>query len=246
MPRTSGARKSETLNQYEKRLRKNIRQKIRRAEKRGYFFEDLPDISKASTKALEELQTDKIYEYGSYITEDKQIISGELGRKLERRASARKAALTRLKKAGKIPKEVTELNIKEAQQKINNLRERINSFYSPEYIKKRRKNKKSGKVYVYETKNNADTRSTIQILNQILDKAIAENGTDKLAEILDKNSAEIDDILKYLENYGINNDYEIGSYDHPRISALIRILIPRALTPDEIDEIYYAESSMEL
>lgn len=245
MAKTKGIRPNESQQQYKRRLVRNIKQKVRRATKRGYFFEDLPELSKASIKTLETLQTDKIYEYGSYITKDSEVISGELGRELERRESARKGVLTKMKKQGKIPPEQEEIQINQAKLIVENLRERINSFQAPAYIKRKRKNKKTGKTYTYEQVNNADMESTVKMLNAILDKAIAEHGYDELANIIDKNMSEIEEVLNYLERYGINNDYEFGVQGHPRISKLIQILIPHALSMEETDDIFYAESSME-
>ena len=245
MAKTKGRQQNETQEQYRRRLTRNIKQKVRRATKRGYFFEDLPDLKKASIKTLETLQSDKIYEYASYITKENEVISGELGRELERRESARKGVLTKQKKQGKIPPEQEELKIDEAKIKVDNFRERINSFQAPSYIKRKRKSKKTGRISVYEQVNNADTENTVKMLNSILDKALAENGVNGVAEILDKNASEIDLILSYLERYGMNNDYEIGEQGHPRISRLIQILIPHALSKEEIDDIFDAESSME-
>lgn len=225
----------------EARLRKNIRQKVNRAIKRGYYF-TLPDIKKMTAKELEKLNKE-IYEYADYITKSGEVASGSFGRTLEMREAARKGHETRMKKGGKTKN--NRVYVDEAELKIRNFRERVNNFHAPEYKKVRRKNKKNGKVYIYEIRNNADVQTTISVINSVLDKAIEVNGDKKVAEILDANSAEIDNILNYLEHYGINNDYEIGSFEHPRISQLIRILIGRPLSSSEIDEVYYAEMSME-
>lgn len=93
---------TEVEKQYFKQV-KRIRQFISRAEKRGYKFKEniLPEppkrITKASVRKLGKLTPDKLYEkavYGGAETYG-EIVPAKQGRKLERSASAKKAAKTR-------------------------------------------------------------------------------------------------------------------------------------------------------
>ena len=91
------------LQQEYKKQRKRIQQFIRRAEKRGYQFEPnvLPQkpkrITAQSVERLKKLTPEKLYKksvYGGEATYG-EIVSGEKGRKLERKRSAEKAVQTR-------------------------------------------------------------------------------------------------------------------------------------------------------
>ena len=91
------------LQQEYRQQRRRIQQFIRRAEKRGYVFDKqvLPDkpkrITKQSVERLKKLTPDVMYKkarYGGEATYG-EIVSGEKGRKLERKRTAERAAETR-------------------------------------------------------------------------------------------------------------------------------------------------------
>ena len=91
------------LQQEYRQQRRRIQQFIRRAEKRGYVFDKqvLPDkpkrITKQSVERLKKRTPDTLYKkarYGGEATYG-EIVSGEKGRKLERKRVAEKAAETR-------------------------------------------------------------------------------------------------------------------------------------------------------
>lgn len=95
-------KKSQTRLAYEKQERR-IKQFIRRAEKRGYMFEEniIPQkptrYTKARVRELEKLTAKELYKhavYGGAITEGEEI-PGELGKRAENIYRARKAAATR-------------------------------------------------------------------------------------------------------------------------------------------------------
>ena len=95
-------RTSETQKEYTKQ-RRRIQQFILRAEKRGYLFsaDALPSkpkrITKASVRKLEKLTPSVLYKkavYGGEVTEG-EIVSASVGRKLERKLAAKKAAQAR-------------------------------------------------------------------------------------------------------------------------------------------------------
>ena len=96
------AKKSKYYESYKKELTR-IKRFIRRAEKRGYKFEEnvIPKtpkkITQGSVNTLKKLTPEKLYKKSVYGGEQSggEIVSGVLGRKLERKISAEKAKETR-------------------------------------------------------------------------------------------------------------------------------------------------------
>lgn len=85
--------------------RNRLKQAIRRAEKRGYIFDEnvIPKqpktITKKSVERLQKIKPKDLYEKANYIdTTTGEIITGKEGRQLERKESARKAKQTRKRK----------------------------------------------------------------------------------------------------------------------------------------------------
>lgn len=98
--------KSETQIQYEKQL-KRIKQFIRRAEKRGYYFPEdiipkkLKRPTKKSVEKLSKITPELLYKKSQYvIKETGELISGVEGRKAERKEASKKAQETRKNKLG--------------------------------------------------------------------------------------------------------------------------------------------------
>lgn len=95
-------RKSKQEVAYNKQLRR-IRAFIRGAEKRGYDFGSnaIPNrpkrITAASVRRLEKITPEKLYKKARYGGEASygEIVSGQVGRKLEKKLSAQRAATTR-------------------------------------------------------------------------------------------------------------------------------------------------------
>ena len=99
------AKRKKTPNQkeYAKQI-KRIKQTISRAEKRGYIFEDniIPKkpkrITKQAIKKLRDIKPNDLYKKARAVDyETGEILTGLEARKLERKASAKKAAETRKK-----------------------------------------------------------------------------------------------------------------------------------------------------
>ena len=99
-------KKKQTPNQreYAKQVRR-IKKAMSRAENRGYMFDKsiiakTPErITQKLLKQLQELKGTKLYDKAVYIEQSTgEILSGLEGRKLERKASARKAKETRQRK----------------------------------------------------------------------------------------------------------------------------------------------------
>lgn len=135
-----------TANQreYAKQL-KRIKQAVRRAEKRGYMFEDnvVPQtpkrITKKSIQALKEITPEKLYAKAEYLdTSTGEVLSGQQGRKLEREKSALKAKQTReRKRAGSSPYQPSERQHYPSfsHMVINNYKAHIRQFNDVAYEK---------------------------------------------------------------------------------------------------------------
>lgn len=94
-------KQTEAEKLYSKQL-KRIKQFIRRAEKRGFVFEEdiIPQkpkkVTKASVRKLEKITPEKLYKKSLYVEESTgEIKKGQKRRKEEREQSAKKAAKTR-------------------------------------------------------------------------------------------------------------------------------------------------------
>lgn len=94
-------KQTEAEKLYSKQL-KRIKQFIRRAEKRGFVFEEdiIPQkpkkVTKASVRKLEKLTPEKLYKKSLYLEESTgEIEEAQKRRKEERKQSARKAVKTR-------------------------------------------------------------------------------------------------------------------------------------------------------
>ena len=94
-------KQTESEKLYSKQL-KRIKQFIRRAEKRGFVFEEdiIPQkpkkVTKASVRKLEKLTPEKLYKKSLYLEESTgEIEEAQKRRKEERKQSARKAVKTR-------------------------------------------------------------------------------------------------------------------------------------------------------
>lgn len=91
--------------QYNQELRR-IRAFIRRAEKRGFRFEEIPGLEpninprKKDLERLQSLNQYSLYKYSTAISETGKVVRGTDRRKEERRAAAKKAQETKKRKKG--------------------------------------------------------------------------------------------------------------------------------------------------
>ena len=99
-------KKNKWLSEYRKE-RKRVNQFLNRAMERGYIFPERlfhehKNINKQAVESLKKLTTKELYKKaqysGWYVPEGKAVVSGEEGRKLERKAAAQKAKETRERK----------------------------------------------------------------------------------------------------------------------------------------------------
>ena len=105
------AKRVSKLQEEYKRVRRNLLQKVRRAEKRGYIFESevVPKIPKKITKgSINRLQkiSSKLYQKAEFLdVETGEILTSKEGRKLEKQRSRRKAQERKRKAYTRFPSE---------------------------------------------------------------------------------------------------------------------------------------------
>lgn len=128
------ARRKLTKNQieYNKQVRR-IKNFIKRAEKRGYEFNDdiLPKtpkrITKQAIKRLENLKPKQLYEKAEFLdTSTGEMLKGTKGRQLERKRASEKAKQTRQRNKSKKKKPKTTLKAEDVM--LNNFYEYLKSF----------------------------------------------------------------------------------------------------------------------
>lgn len=196
--RAKGTRKTLTPNQREwQKIVQGIRQKIKRAEKRGYRFNNyqLPERpSRVTQKQLEKLKEERknIYQKAIYITPySGEIVEGIKGRKIERKKAARKAQRTKyvnkIVNEGMAEYERQKEYERELERDYNPppisdtvltwVEEQLDSWSAPEGTDS------------YQRYKYAHTR-TLQL---ILGNEIARKGRDFVAENLEENSYTIKD-----------------------------------------------------
>lgn len=99
-------KKNKWLSEYRKE-RKRVNQFLNRAMERGYIFPERlfhehKNINKKAVESLKKLTAKELYKKaqysGWYVPEGKEVVSGEEGRKLERKAATQKAKETRERK----------------------------------------------------------------------------------------------------------------------------------------------------
>lgn len=193
-------KKKKTLNQleYEKAI-KNLKRRIKAAEKRGYRFDESEIMPSEKPKRITQKRIESIKKLNIYNQKDTtylddvsgKVVSGKVGRTIERKASAKKAAQTR--------------KLKE-QQKIQQSKSKE---YTPSYLA------------IASVENKLD-----EIINaenwQYLHKRITagENSAIKLKEIFERtkqayaNANALTDFEKYLEKNAeiINNALDVVMY----------------------------------
>lgn len=197
-------KKKKTLNQleYEKAL-KNLKRRIKAAEKRGFRFdksEILPSEKpkRITKKRIESIKKLNIYDQkgSTYLNDDTgKVVSGKVGRAIERKARAKKAAQTRkARKEQKQQKFPTPVDTKE---------------YTPTYSAIASVENKLDEII------NAENWQYLH--NRITD---GENSAIKLKEIFQRtkqsyaNANALNDFEKYLEKNAeaINNALDVVMY----------------------------------
>ena len=211
--------KNITPNQREwKKELKRLNQSIKRAEKRGYIFDEniIPETPKRVTKKklseIKQINADVLYNAAKYFDKETgQTITGLEGRRIERRKSAQKAAQTKKFKAQNTLPEKPVLP-KESDIVLRNIEEMIANWHPL----------LNWSNYFVEAKKQDKTT-----LTNILQQAISETGREEIAKRL-QNAAT--NIIDTVERILYSSDEVQVNLDLVDIATIIK---GRSLTPEE-------------
>lgn len=180
-----------TIKEEYRKQRRNLQRKINRAKKRGYIFSDdlMPSIPKKPTKSsisrLKKLSKD-LYKHARYVdTETGELLTGQAGKKLEKRKAAYKAQQT---KKGK--KEFWTSDITPIPQKYEKQKEEYANFANTVIAEYRRQ------INMYPAK-------VASIVLSALSRAIEKSGKAVVAMRLESNA---ESLSNYLNNVGLFGD----------------------------------------
>ena len=165
----------------EQRERKRINQFIRNASKRGYIFENIPNLKELTLEALKGFTPDELYKR-SYKVMGGQVISGTTARTIERRVSARKAAEARAINRGLDIIDKTVARMSDIPDKI---------IY------------RKGYRTVHKAFEMSIHKSSEKML-EVLETAIKNYGKTAVAQHLNENAEQINRIIDHLLRYGID------------------------------------------
>ena len=208
--------------EYTKELRR-IKAFIRQASKRGFTFDDdiIPPkpkkVTKASVKKLKQITPKTMYQKSEFINpQTGDIITGEEGRKFERRLAAHKAQLTKAIKATtkkRTPK--TELP-KQGEIILHNVRATINAWTPGT----------TWSEYWTSVKENDKNK-----LVALLGRAVDSEGFNTVARRLQRNA---DDIERIVNSILYGSDEEQVQFDLVHFATII---LGRSLSVEESAEL---------
>ena len=174
--------KSPTVVQYEKEL-KRIKQFISRASKRGFMWEDnvIPArpkrVTKKSVERLKKITPSVLYKKGKFVDIDTgEILPATVGRQIERKKSAEKAAKTRKRNKNKPNKDYpTTPDVPDYRPDVPDYEPEDN--YYPEFT--------DIVISMFQaTLNQFPNAEGTQLLLRWLDQLIADNGRGNVAQML--------------------------------------------------------------
>lgn len=243
-------KRRKALTNYQK-LKKNLSQLIRRAQKRGYYWEP-EEILKAkslSEKELKKLSKNKwaaFYKRGTYVvpgTDD--VVTGTTGKTLEARAAARKAAATRLmRKTGisapeYIKQGAGEVELDAGLHKVSELYAKMADI--PSVVMHQ------GKTRNVTGRLEREIIKASNVMVGMLDRAISERGLAAVEATLSNEAVAklIDEIVEFFMTYGLDADKTIGGFGR-RMFELHNALFDRAISVEEAQYLGNAQSGMEL
>lgn len=193
-------KQTEAEKLYSKQL-KRIKQFIRRAEKRGFVFEEdiIPQkpkkVTKASVRKLEKLTPEKLYKKSLYLEESTgEIEEAQKRRKEERKQSARKAVKTRKqrqKDRRNWTKEDAEKNRGQLPVEGNeSLRNTIDDFVSRLQIDTSWVGRKRRRPVALQ-----ETIRSQSVLLSLINKQIALFGEEEIGNRLQANSDKLSELI---------------------------------------------------
>lgn len=229
------------------RQRNRLKRRVKSFQKRGYIFGKDPippkpkKITKASVTRLEKITPDVLYKKAEFVVyETAEIISGVEGRKLERQEAQRKAKETKKRKA----------DLKKFRQELENLKDEKGSFLSEppkpktEYpsdvdviLNNFREMIEEWAPQTYWTPVFTDIKEKDKnILKNILEGAIREEGELNMAMRLQENATEIQSLFEEILYGSGSTEHHLQTgrkqvqFDLQRVATLLR---GRSMTNEE-------------
>lgn len=229
------------------RQRNRLKRRVKSFQERGYIFSKDPippkpkKVTKASVRRLEKITPDILYKKAEFVVyETGEIISGVEGRKLERQEAQRKAQQTKKRKA----------DLKKFRQELENLKDEKGSFLREEpklqsqypsdvdvILNNFREMIESWTPRSHWTPTFTDIKEKDKnILKNILDGVIREEGELNVAIRLQENASEIQSLFDEILYGSGSKEYHFQSgrkqvqFDLQRIATLLR---GRSMTHEE-------------
>lgn len=244
-------KRRKALTNYQK-LKKNLSQLIRRAQKRGYYWEP-EEVLKAkslSEKELKKLSKNKwqaFYKRGSYVVPGTgEVVTGTTGKTIETRAAARKAAATRLmRKTGissapeYIKQGADEVELDAGLHKVSELYAKMADI--PSVVMHQ------GKVRKVSGRLEREIIKASNVMVGMLGRAISERGLAAVEATLSNEAVAklIDEIVEFFMTYGLDADKTIGGFGR-RMFEIHNALFDRAMSVAEAQYLGNVQSGMEL
>lgn len=229
-------KQTETEKLYSKQL-KRIKQFIRRAEKRGFIFEEdvIPQkpkkVTKASVRKLEKLTPEKLYKKSLYLEESTgEVEEAQKRRKEERKQSARKAAKTR-KQRQKDRRNWTKEDAEKNREQLpvegkESLRNTIDDFVSRLQIDTSWLGRKRRRPLAL-----AETIKSQGVLMSLLNQQIALFGEEEIGNRLQANNDIVQDKLTIVLWASSVSDIQSATL------AIAEIITDNTLMPSQIQEL---------
>ena len=174
---------------------------------------------------------EEIYAKGMYVAPSGEVVSGTTGRTLEMRAAARKGAATKRKrKAAK--GEAPEVALDIAEFRYRQLLDLISQI--PDVVTKR------GRVIEVRGYLREDISNANEVMHRIVVDAVETEGLYEAMDRYEKNAEEINSIISWLHNYGLEADKAING-GFPKLAHLATLLKGSPLSAREAEEMYAFE-----
>lgn len=218
------------------RALKNLNALIRRASKRGFYWYPEEVLSLRERVREGARYTPKeIYAKGIYVTPSGEVVSGTTGRTLEMRVAARKGAATKRKAAMKrkaAKDEAPEVALDIAEFRYRQLLELVSQI--PDVVTKR------GRVIEVRGYLRDDISNANEVMRRIVIDAVETEGLYEAMDRYEKNAEEINSIISWLHNYGLEADKAING-GFPKLAHLATLLKGSPLSAREAEEMYAFE-----
>lgn len=211
------------------RALKNLNALIRRASKRGFYW-DPEEVLTLRERVREGTRytPKEIYAKGIYVAPTGEVVSGTTGRTLEMRVAARKGAATKRKAKGEAPEVALDI----AEFRYRQLLDLVSQI--PDVVTKR------GRVIEVRGYLRDDISNANEVMRRIVVDAVETEGLYEAMGRYEKNAEEINSIISWLHNYGLEADKAING-GFPKLAHLATLLKGSPLSAREAEEMYAFE-----